>query len=437
MGASYQPGPKVSIARPSARLDFVDTYRGIAVVLMILWHTTDNWLAEPWRSGSVWELLRLLGGMAAPSFLFLAGASVALKAIADERRAVPAGESIRGMVARGLEIVVLGYMLRFQMWIVDGLGFRASGSWRVIVPFVVAYVLLLVGLRPLGKHPVRALAWLAPGVAAFALGVYQATIVVPHTWVSLLRVDVLQAIGASLVIGAAVGAPLGALGKRPWLALAIGIGIALCTDFVASAMPGPLPLPLAGYLAKITPPPGARPPSLFPLLPWTGYAFCGAAVGGIWARASRAHRVTEAVVWLAVVGALVAIATKEMAPWNDELLVAAQWLLPAFRMLYRVGLDLVIGAVALGIVALAGSGRSFTPLRWLGQTSLLVYWVHLEPSFGIVATPLKRALGLAQWGLGFAALTLAMVGVSWVRLGPFQRGWNRLSMRLQRSARHP
>jgi len=427
----------VSIARPSARLDFVDTYRGIAVVLMILWHTTDSWLREEWRTGTVWEVLRLLGGMAAPSFLFLAGASVALKAIADERRSVPRAESIRGIVARGLEVVVLGYMLRFQMWIVDALGFRAAGSWRVIVPLVAAYVLLLVGLRPLAKRPLRALAWLVPGVALFALGVYEATIVVPRTWVSLLRVDVLQAIGASLVIGALVGVPLGAFGKRPWLALCIGIGIALCTDFVASAMPGPLPLPLAGYLAKITPPAGMRPPSLFPLLPWTGYAFCGAAVGAVWARAARSHRVTELVVWLAVIGAIVAVATKEMAPWNDDLLVSATWLLPAFRMLYRVGLDLVIGAVALAIVALWGTGGKITPLRWLGQTSLLVYWVHLEPSFGIVATSLKRALGLAEWALGFALLTAAMVVVAWMRLGPFERGWKHLSMRLERTSRRP
>lgn len=415
----------------------MDTYRGIAVVLMILWHTTDNWLREDWRSGNTWEVLRLLGGMAAPSFLFLAGASVALKAISDERRAMPRAESIRGIVARGLEIVVLGYVLRFQMWLVDGLGFRAAGSWRVIVALVVAYALLLVGLRPFAQRPLRALAWLAPGVAAFALGVHEAMTVLPQTWMSLLRVDVLQAIGASLVLGAIVGVPLGALGKRPWLALAIGIGIALCTNFVADAMPGPLPLPIAGYLAKITPPPGARAPSLFPLLPWTGYAFCGAAVGAIWARASRAHRVTEAVIWLAVIGALVAALSKEMAPWNHELLVAAPWLLPAFRMLYRVGLDLVIGAGALAIVALAGPDRKLAPLRWLGQTSLLVYWVHLEPSFGIVATPLKRALGLAEWGLGFSLLTASMVVVAWVRLGPFQRGWKRLSMHLDRESRRP
>ena len=404
---------------------------------MILWHTTDSWLCEEWRSGTIWELLRLLGGMAAPSFLFLAGASLALKAIADERRAMPRAESIRGIVARGLEVLVLGYMLRFQMWIVDALGFRATGSWRVIIPFVAAYVLLLVGLRPLAKAPLRALAWLAPGIALFALGVYQATLVVPHTWVSLLRVDVLQAIGASLALGAIIGVPLGAFGKRPWLALVIGLAIALATDFVTRAMPGPLPLPIAGYLAKITPPPGTRPPSLFPLLPWMGYAFCGAAVGAVWARASRAHRVTEVVVWLAVVGAILGVLCKEMAPWNDELLVRAPWLLPLFRMLYRVGLDLVIGAVSLAIVAVAGPAGRITALRWLGQTSLLIYWVHLEPSFGIASTSFKRALGIWEWTVGFALLTVSMVFVAWVRLGPFQRGWNHLSTRLRRESRHP
>ena len=55
------------------RLLYVDWLRGLAVVIMILWHSMDAWTA-PWaRSGSVFAVVIVLGGWAAPLFLFLAG----------------------------------------------------------------------------------------------------------------------------------------------------------------------------------------------------------------------------------------------------------------------------------------------------------------------------------------------------------------------------
>src|SRR5688572_5748168 len=70
---------------PVARLPFIDWVRGFAVVAMVLWHTADGWLTPGLRDGQGWALLRFVGGLAAPTFLFLAGAGAALatREIAD------------------------------------------------------------------------------------------------------------------------------------------------------------------------------------------------------------------------------------------------------------------------------------------------------------------------------------------------------------------
>ena len=75
-------------ATPSrTRIDFVDVLRGLAVVFMILWHTIDSWLLPDLRTGSLWQIVRLMGGMAAPLF-------------AEEGRGLPLGRSSKAAAAK-------------------------------------------------------------------------------------------------------------------------------------------------------------------------------------------------------------------------------------------------------------------------------------------------------------------------------------------------
>ena len=102
--------PSVTAAA-KPRLDFIDALRGVAVVLMILWHTADSWLAASARSvggqeTTSYSILRLLGGTAAPLFLLLAGVAHGLKAAADARKGTAPALAMRGAAARGLELVV-------------------------------------------------------------------------------------------------------------------------------------------------------------------------------------------------------------------------------------------------------------------------------------------------------------------------------------------
>jgi uncharacterized membrane protein len=112
-----------------ARLPFLDWVRGFAVVAMVLWHTGDAWLDEASREGQGWLLLRFIGGLAAPGFLLLAGTGAALSAKPTSDPAARSRAFVKS-AARGLEIVIIGYLLRYQAWMVDAGAHRSKACSR-------------------------------------------------------------------------------------------------------------------------------------------------------------------------------------------------------------------------------------------------------------------------------------------------------------------
>jgi hypothetical protein len=75
-------------------------------------------------------------------------------------------------------------------------------------------------------------------------------------------------------------------------------------------------------------------------------------------------------------------------------------------------------------------------LRQLGQTSLLVYWIHIEFCYGSWVYALRGRFDLAGAALLMAALTLVMFGVSLVktRYGHNVVDWLRARFRSPRLA---
>lgn len=425
--------PPTSAAKAGgARLDFVDALRGAAVVFMIMWHTVDHWLRPELETGNGYAVARLLGGMAAPLFLFLAGASLAFKAAGATRKQAPRWETLRDMVARGIEVIVLGYALRLQFWAIDASGLIRTGGWRVLIPAIAGIVCALVGVEKLAKQPWRALALFAAAVALYALAVHQIGIVHPEKQAALLRVDVLQCIGMSLVVVAIACTFAGAF-TRTWIAVLLGIAVGIATQWVWSAMPGPLPDGVAGYLGRWVMPDGrTTSATLFPLFPWMSYTFLGVAVGAAWDRSVRAGRVWDTVIALGAIGALLALLTQEPLPLAVDVHRAAPWIVQPWRVAYRVGLALIFAAVAL---ALTPSHEKWgAPLRTFGRTSMLVYWVHLEFAFGIAAKPVKASLDWVLWLLLFLVLTAAMYALARFRLGPWKKTvWPRVVRMLSRT----
>ncbi len=399
-------------AQSQPRLAFVDTLRGLAVVCMIPLHTSHGWMRVELRTGNLWNAVQFFGGLAAPIFLSVAGVSLGLRWAADER----AGRRPRleAELGRGLQLVVLGYALRLQMWVLDGSGFAQRPSYPAEALLLAGYALAYGAVGQLGRNRRRALWGSLLAAALVAAGFLQVAIHAPIRSQGLARVDVLQCIGLSLCVVVGVGALLRERFARAHVYVLCGILVAWLTVWTRSWVPGPLPQALAAYLGQWTPPPGRPIIGLFPLFPWTAYTFVGTALGLSWARAASQGQAELRVVSWTALGALLSLLTSESMPHVFRSLATEPWLTQPARVAYRVGLLLVFSGIALAL------SRARSPLRAaldvFGRASLWVYWVHLEFAFGAASRHVTKALAPGDWARGTALLVLAMLGLAYARV---------------------
>ncbi len=381
------------------RLPFIDWVRGFAVIAMVLWHTGDGWISPGLRDGQGWACLRFVGGLAAPSFLFLAGAGAALAArqVDDEAKR---SRVFRSSIGRGLEIVVFGYLLRFQTWMIDAAGITHLSMARSFVPLGVGYGVLLLSLKQLDDQPKRALQLFAIGAALIVIGLVQVESLAPGRLSRLLLVDVLQAIGTSLVLLALLHHSFNLL-RRPRLALVLGVVIACSTELVWAHLPGPLPHALAGFFGKYATPSGV-PTALFPLFPWLAYSCLGAAVGCVLRDAKE--QVERTMVLLGVGGAALAMIASEAHPYLHNLFALQPWTTHPVRIAFRVGIVLTLFIVGW----VWTSGQRGRVLLDYGRTSLRIYWAHMFFAYGVLGRALQKSSSYAEWLVGVSLLLVLM-----------------------------
>ena len=334
------------------RLSYVDWTRGFAVLLMMQTHAYDGWLSEAGKSTFFYKLSRLAGGYPAPLFLFLSGLSLALMGEGLLERGKPPVEVRRWSIRRGLEVV--GYAVAFRLWMFTTGGFSRPSE--------------------------------------------------------LLRVDVLNCIGLSMLLVGALA--LAAEAPRARLRRSIGLaaGVALLTP-LAWDLPWPqwIPGPLRAYWC------GRAPGAFFPLFPWAGFTAAGAATGLTLAWARKADRETVTVACFGLAGALafpVALALDRLPslyPVRDF-----WWTSPNYFLIKLGVMWLLLWFAQLW--SRTPWARWPSPLRQLGRTSLLVYWVHIEIVYGgIVASGLRHRLSVTEASLALLVLTLAMLALSLLR----------------------
>ncbi len=333
------------------RLSYIDWMRGLACLLMFQTHAYDSWIAPEFRSSTFLMYSQALGTFPAPLFLFLAGFSLALGMDRMTERGASGAKIAAAFARRGLEVFGLAVLFRLQQFVM---------SW---------------GWAP---------------------------------WTDLLRVDILNMIGLSLLCtGLVAFTP-----RRAVTAAAIALIIALLTPpLFTTWKPDFLPWWMASYVNgghTDYQPKGY----LFPMFPWMGFAFGGCAIGLIVMRARRAGREAAVVAALAAGGAGLALLSR----WLDHLpfqfyAVYDYWRTSPNFFLARFGLLLVIlGFCYLWCVI--KPGKWWSPVEQLGSTSLLVYWVHIEFVYGRLSLLPKKgcSIEMASWGL--LLITVMMVVLS-------------------------
>jgi uncharacterized membrane protein len=359
-------------AAPS-RLAYIDWMRGLACVLMFQTHCYDSWLSPNARQSKFYMYSQLGGTFPAPLFLFLAGISFALVTEKLWKKNLSPAQIGRATIRRGAEIFAFGLAFRLQEYLI---------AW---------------GWAPLSD---------------------------------LLRADVLNTIGVSMMLMGLVCWIVLSVhrGARPRPALvAVSTGTALLISLLTPPLwttwrPDWLPWPIESYINGVhnlgTPQAG-----LFPVFPWTAFAFAGLAVGFIlqsdWARQREAMTF--------VLAGAAGLAFIAVARWLDAqprqfYAVYDYWHTSPEFWLNRVGMLLLI-LMAACVWCRSGAGTwIFSPLIQLGQASLLVYWVHLEFVYGRFSILPKHADSIRTASLGLLTICLAMLLLAFLRTRMKGRG---------------
>ena len=340
--------------------------RGLACVLMFQTHCYDAWLSANARQSKFFMYSQLGGTFPAPLFLFLAGISFALVTDKLRRKNLPTAQIARVTIRRGAEIFTFGLLFRMQEYLI---------AW---------------GWAP---------------------------------WSDLLRVDVLNTIGVSMML-------MGVLcwlvlsfqrGAQTRLALVLSAaGVALLISLLTPPLwtnwqPRWLPWPLESYINGVHNL-GTPQPWLFPIFPWTAFAFAGLATGFI--LQSQWSRKREALIFfLAGATGLGFIAGARWLDAQPHRFYAAYdyWHTSPNFLWLRVGMLLVILTASYAWCRWGAAQWGFSPLIQLGQASLLVYWVHLEFVYGRASILPKHRVDIRTASVGLLTIALAMLTLAFLR----------------------
>ena len=345
--------------------------RGLACVLMFQTHCYDSWLSPSLRQSKFFMYSQLGGTFPAPLFLFLAGISFALVTSKLWTRNLSPAQIARTTIRRGAEIFAFGLLFRLQEYLI---------AW---------------GWAPLSD---------------------------------LLRVDILNTIGLSMML----------MGLLCWLVLSIersthaksalilasagtAVLISLLTPLIWTTWrPHRLPWPIESYIDGVHNL-GRPQPWLFPIFPWTAFAFAGLAAGFILHRQHGKEgesKERDALTFLTMgVAGLVLIAAGR---WLDAqphsfYTVYDYWHTSPNFLLVRVGMLLIILSASYAWCRWGAGGWGFSPLIQLGQASLLVYWVHIEFVYGRVSILPKHNVSIRTASAGLLVIFLAMLGLAFLR----------------------
>jgi uncharacterized membrane protein len=340
--------------------------RGLACVLMFQTHCYDSWLSSGARKSTFFMWSQLLGTLPAPLFLFLAGISFALVIDKLQQKSLAPAHVAPTTIRRGAEIFGLGLLFRLQEFLI---------AW---------------GWAPRSD---------------------------------LFRVDILNTIGLSMMLMGVVCWIVLAIRRGPNYKLALAVSavcvastIALLTPLLYTVwQPRWLPWPLESYINGVH---NLDVPQswLFPIFPWTAFAFAGLAIGFFLLSERIKQHMAKAILATGIAGIILICAARwlDARPYQIYPVYDFWHTSPNFFAI-RVGLLLLILTASYAWCRWGAGQRGFSPLIQMGQTSLLVYWVHIEFVYGRFSILPKRVQSISMASFGLLTIFLAMLLLSVLR----------------------
>ncbi|HYL62410.1 MAG TPA: heparan-alpha-glucosaminide N-acetyltransferase domain-containing protein [Candidatus Methylomirabilis sp.] len=349
--------------------------------MMFQTHCYDSWLSPAARKSAFFSWSQLGGTLPAPLFIFLSGISFALVTERLREKGASANEIAKTTIWRGAEIFGLGLLFRVQE-------FSLGLPWAPWTDLLRVDVLNILGLGMMLMGVVCRLS---------AVGAREQT-------------------GATQTLGSASQLTAALRKRGMWAGLCAAAVVALATPPVwTTHRPNFLPWPLESYIngVHIFDKPQ---PWLFPLFPWSAFAFAGLAVG-FFLFTDIAKR-KEGLVFgaLGVAGILACFVSQKLDALHFQVYsVYDYWHTSPNFLLMRCGILLIILSLIYAWCRWGLAQLAFSPILQLGKTSLLVYWVHIEFVYGRFSILPKRQCSIFVASTGLAIIFLSMVVLSVVR----------------------
>jgi uncharacterized membrane protein len=274
----------------------------------------------------------VLGGFAAPLFLFVAGIAVAMSLQSKARKTGDQIAAARLVRNRGLQIFLLAFVFRFQSFVLS-----LGAPW------------------------------------------------------TLLKVDILNVMGLAIAGSAILCGAVRGLRGRVFALSAVTAAIVLTSPLVRG-LPwlGALPNSIEGYIRPI---PNLTNFSIFP---WAAFLTAGAAIGFVLDAARTASADRRANLVLGAAGAALAFAAWRMSwlpPLDPR---SRFWSTSASFFFIRLGLMIAaLGALYIWEQRpWQKTSARWSPLQTFGRSSLFIYWIHVEIVYGLISLPLHHAFSL-------------------------------------------
>ena len=326
------------------RRPYIDWLRGVAVMMMFAAHATDAWTRDADRASDVFYWRSVIAGFGAPLFLLLAGTAIAYSAASRVRRGASDRAASRKVIARGWQIFGIAFLFRLQLYITS----------------------------------------------------------LFYRWHSLLKVDILNVMGPSIAAAGWIwGCARTTAGKT--LALAVpAIVLPLATPFIRGLNQlAALPDPIESYIR----PAGGF--ANFTFFPSAAFVFAGAAIGVVLEHAADIRAESRRIWLITAFGVALAAAAYALSFQPSPFSNSHFWTTSPSFFYLRAGILMAGFGVAWLWSETLWRGR-WQPLVLFGQTSLFVYWVHIELVYGYLTKPLSHRLPLWASSLGVILLSVVM-----------------------------
>ncbi len=223
-------------------------------------------------------------------------------------------------------------------------------------------------------------------------------------WTDLFKVDILNAMG--FAIGLMSVMAIFTTADRVRLCAGLGIAITTAAPLVSAINWNWLPDGISAYLVPSY--------QYFAFFPWAAFIAFGMSIGSL-LRLTRTDQMNRVMQWGTLAGFALILSGQYFSNLPYSLYPKSEfWLDSPGLIVIKLGVVMVIIAFAYLWTEFA-VGNSWSWVRQLGTTSLLVYWVHIELVYGRWFGSWKETLSNLECGVYAAILVAGMLGLSVLR----------------------